>query len=180
MTYIQNIIKNILILSILVFILSCNNNKENNISTNEEIVNTDSSKITSKDIAKLKYTDYALSRLTQNKTSNWQKFNELTNIIETLKSGDLSFFKDDKAILTSFLNDLKNEVPESLNTPSVLVRLSVIETAFLKLEGLAILSSAKKEDLLKTIKDVLVSYTNLVFQMNKKFEKESQNIVKPN
>lgn len=179
MTYIQNIIKNILILSILVFILGCNNSKENNISTNEEIVNTDS-KITSKDIAKLKYTDYALSRLTQNKTSNWQKFNELTNIIEILKSGDLSFFKDDKAILTSFLNDLKNEVPEYLNTPSVLVRLSVIETAFLKLEGLAILSSAKKEDLLKTIKDVLVSYTNLVFQMNKKFEKESQNIVKPN
>jgi hypothetical protein len=56
----------------------------------------------------------------------------------------------------------------------------VIETTFLKLEGLASLSSAKKEDLLIIIKDVLVSYTNLVFQMNKKFEKESQNIEKPN
>lgn len=179
MTYMQNIIKISVSLLIILFISSCNTETTNDTNTAEEIVAIDSSKITAKDIAKLRYTDYALSNLTRSKTVNWQKFNELTEKIEVLKTGDLSFFRDDKAILVGFLNDLKNEVPESLKAPAILVRLAVIETAFLKLEGLASLSSAKKEDLLIIIKDVLLSYTNLVFQMNKKFEKESQNIEKP-
>ncbi len=180
MTYMQNSIKISILFLVILFISSCNNQTTNNSNIIEEIETIDSSQITSRDITKLKYTDFALSNLTKSKTSNWQKFNELTDKIEILKTGDLSFFSDDKAILVGFLNDLKNEIPESLKTTAILVRLSVIETTFLKLEGLASLSSAKKEDLLIIIKDVLVSYTNLVFQMNKKFEKESQNIEKPN
>jgi hypothetical protein len=176
----QNSIKISIPFLVILFISSCNTQTTNNSNIIEEIETIDSSQITSRDITKLKYTDFALSNLTKSKTSNWQKFNELTDKIEILKTGDLSFFRDDKAILVGFLNDLKNEIPESLKTPAILVRLSVIETTFLKLEGLASLSSAKKEDLLIIIKDVLVSYTNLVFQMNKKFEKESQNIEKPN
>jgi hypothetical protein len=180
MTYMQNSIKISILFLVILFISSCNTQTTNNSNIIEEIETIDSSQITSRDITKLKYTDFALSNLTKSKTSNWQKFNELTDKIEILKTGDLSFFSDDKAILVGFLNDLKNEIPESLKTTAILVRLSVIETTFLKLEGLASLSSAKKEDLLIIIKDVLVSYTNLVFQMNKKFEKESQNIEKPN
>lgn len=179
MTYMQNSIKILIPFLVILFISSCNTQTTNDSIIIEQIETIDSSQITSRDITKLKYTDFALSNLTKSKTSNWQKFNELTDKIEILKTGDLSFFRDDKAILVGFLNDLKNEIPESLKTPAILVRLSVIETTFLKLEGLASLSSAKKEDLLIIIKDVLVSYTNLVFQMNKKFEKESQNIEKP-
>lgn len=179
MTYIQNSIKISILFLVILFISSCNTQTTNDSNIFKEIETIDSSQITSRDITKLKYTDFALSNLTKSKTSNWQKFNELTDKIEILKTGDLSFFKDDKAILVGFLNDLKNEIPESLKTTAILVRLSVIETTFLKLEGLASLSSAKKEDLLIIIKDVLVSYSNLVFQMNKKFEKESQNIEKP-
>lgn len=179
MTYMQNIFKFFQILLIVLFISSCNSEVKNEPEITDKTTTIDNTKITTSDIKKIKFTEYALSSLTKNKTANWQKFNELTEKIEVLKTGDLSFFRDDKAILESFITDLKNEVPESLKTPAILVRLAVIETAFLKLEGLASLSSAKKEDLLIIIKDVLVSYTNLVFQMNKKFEKESQNIVKP-
>lgn len=179
MTYIQNSIKISILFLVILFISSCNTQTTNDSNIFKEIETIDSSQITSRDITKLKYTDFALSNLTKSKTSSWQKFNELTDKIEILKTGDLSFFKDDKAILVGFLNDLKNEIPESLKTTAILVRLSVIETTFLKLEGLASLSSAKKEDLLIIIKDVLVSYSNLVFQMNKKIEKESQNIEKP-
>ena len=49
-----------------------------------------------------------------------------------------------------------------------------------KIPESGLLSSAKKEDLLLAITDVLISHSNLVFQINKKFEKESQNIEKPN
>ena len=179
MTYMQNSIKISILFLVILFISSCNTQTTNNSNIIEEIETIDSSQITSRDITKLKYTDFALSNLTKSKTSNWQKFNELSNKIEVLKTGDLSFFRDDKAILEGFIADLKNEVPESLNTQAILVRLTVIETVFLKLEGLASLKTAKKEDLLIAIKDVLLSYTNLVFQMNKKFEKESQKIEKP-
>ena len=180
MTYLQNIIKIFTFLSITLFILSCNPDVKNESAIVDEITTIDSSIITANDISKIKFTEYALSKITQNKTSNWQKFNELSNKIELLRTGDLSFFRDDKAILEGFIADLKNEIPESLNTQSILVRLTVIETVFLKLEGLASLKTAKKEDLLIAIKDVLLSYTNLIFQMNKKFEKESQKIEKPN
>ena len=159
---------------------SCDKEVKIEPSVSSETKNSDSTKITAKDIAKIKYTDYALSDLTQSKTADWQKFIELSNQIEILKTGDLSFFRDDKAILEGFLSDLFNEAPESLKAPAVLVRLTVIKTVFFKLEGLASLSSAKKEDLLLAITDVLISHSNLVFQINKKFEKESQNIEKPN
>lgn len=180
MTYLQNIIKIFTFLSTSLFILSCNPDVKNESAIVEKTTAIDSSIITAKDVAKIKFTEYALSKITQNKTSNWQKFNELSNKIELLRTGDLSFFRDDKAILEGFIADLKNEIPESLNTQSILVRLTVIETVFLKLEGLASLKTAKKEALLIAIKDVLLSYTNLIFQMNKKFEKESQKIEKPN
>ena len=180
MTYLQNIIKIFTFLSITLFILSCNPDVKNESAIVEKITTIDSSIITANDISKIKFTEYALSKITQNKTINWQKFNELSNKIELLRTGDLSFFRDDKAILEGFIADLKNEIPESLNTQSILVRLTVIETVFLKLEGLASLKTAKKEKLLMAIKDVLLSYTNLIFQMNKKFEKESQKIEKPN
>lgn len=180
MTYLQNIIKIFTFLSITLFILSCNPDVKNESAIVEEITTIDSSIITANDISKIKFTEYALSKITQNKTINWQIFNELSNKIELLRTGDLSFFRDDKAILEGFIADLRNEIPESLNTQSILVRLTVIETVFLKLEGLASLKTAKKEKLLMAIKDVLLSYTNLIFQMNKKFEKESQKIEKPN
>jgi hypothetical protein len=170
----------ILVVSLIIFsILSCKNNLQNEVAITVETTATDTTKITAKDIAKIKFTEYALSDLTEVKTRNWQKFHELSIEIERLKTGDLSFFRDDKAILVGFINDLKNEVPESLNSTAILVRLTVIETVFLKLEGLASLSTAKKEDLLAAIKDVLISHTNLIFQINKKFEKESQKIEKP-
>ena len=160
--------------------MSCNPDVKNESAIVEEITTIDSSIITANDISKIKFTEYALSKITQNKTINWQIFNELSNKIELLRTGDFSFFRDDKAILEGFIADLRNEIPESLNTQSILVRLTVIETVFLKLEGLASLKTAKKEKLLMAIKDVLLSYTNLIFQMNKKFEKESQKIEKPN
>lgn len=160
-------------------LISCNNDQKNEAASVDEIVQIDSTIITAKDISQINFTEYAFSDITQNKTSNWQKFNELSDKIELLKTGDLSFFKDDKAILEGFISDLKSEVPESLNTSAILVRLTVIETVFLKLEGLASLSTAKKEDVISAITDVLVSHSNLIFQINKKFEKESQKIEKP-
>lgn len=145
-----------------------------------ETVQTPEYKLTVKDIESIKYTDYALSNEAESAVRDWVKFHELTTQIEALKKADLSFFKDDKTILQSYLTDLKNEIPEKLNENSIIVRLVALETSIYKLEGIAIVPEAGKEELLQSIRDVLVSHVNLIFQINKKLEKDGQNIIRPN
>ena len=158
---------------------SCNSNTESDKKTLQEMSSEDF-KISAKDIDTITYTEFALSNLSENATGNWLKFQELQEEIVILKKGDLSFFKDDKTILESLITDLKNEIPEDLNIPSILVRLSVLETAIFKLEGVSSFNNVSKELLLNSIKDVLVANSNIILQMNKKFEKDSQKIQKPN
>lgn len=161
------------------FCYSCK--KASNIDTASKVEETNDSdiKINAKDIEKLSFTEYALSDLAITKTQDWPKFQELTTQIEILKKGDLTFFQEDKTLLETFITDLKKEIPEHLNKPSILVRLNVIETTAFKLEGITELGNLDKNTVLNYIKDILISYTNLIFQINKKLEKDSQNIIKP-
>ena len=136
-------------------------------------------KVSAKDIAGINYTEYALSDTAENVTKDWLKFHELANQIELLKGGDLSFFKDDITLLNGFVNDMTSEIPEQLNEPSIIVRLVALKTTMYKLEGSANLERETKEALLRSIEDVLIAHTNLIFQINKKLEKDAQNITKP-
>jgi len=168
----------IICLSVLALHLQCTNAKDVNsvelIDNNGEL-----DKITSKDISQIKYTEYVLSDLAVQKTKDWQKFQNLLDQIEVLKKGDISFFKDDKAILQSFITDLKNEIPESLKATSIIVRLTVLETTLFKLDEILNLQNVTKQSILDNIKDVLIAHNNLILQINKKVEKESQKIIKP-
>ena len=168
------------ILSSLILFLyfSCNRNTETS-KKNLQEVNSEDFKVSAKDIDNIKYTEFALSNLSENAIENWLKFHELQEEITLLKKGEMSFFKDDKAILQGLITDLKNEIPKNLSTSSILVRLSVLETAIFKLEGISSLSNVNKEVILNAIKDVLVANSNVILQMNKKLEKDSQNIQKP-
>lgn len=159
-------------------LLTCKSEQSEPETTEQEINSTDNV-INAADIAAIQYTDYGLSDSAEEVTKDWLKFQELFEKMELLKKADLSFFSDDKTILRAFIDDLKNEVPESLNEPSIIVRMIAMETAFYKLEGLAIIPNAEKEDLLNAIGEALISHTNLIFQINKKLEKDNQNIEKP-
>ena len=136
--------------------------------------------IAESDINLLDYTDYALSDLSLNATKDWLKFQELHSEIDILKKGDTSFFREDDQIVTSFISDLKNEIPEALKLPQINARLIVIETVLMQLKELSTYPQTTKPQLLEAIKKLLVANSNLVLQMNKKFEKDSQKIIKPN
>ena len=77
------------------------------------------------------------------------------------------------------IKELKEEIPEKLNTPSIQARISVLETCFFKLEGIKDLKNIDKKTILSFIKEVLISHSNLILQINKKLEQESQKIEKP-
>ena len=162
-----------------VFVLACNEKPEP-----AEEINTrelqESVTLTAKDIEQIDYVEYVLSDTSEKATTDWIKFQEFQLQIEALKKGNLSFFKDDRDILKAFITDLKNEIPETLDESAIVVRLIALETSIYKLEGIATLHNPEKDTLLNAIKEVLTGHTNLIFQINKKFEKESQSIQKPN
>ncbi len=166
----------IVISSVLLFSCPADLQVEESSSTDQK--NTDR-KVTAKDIASIEYTEYALSDAAEVVTTDWLKFIELNNQVELLKQGDLSFFSDDLTLLTGFLNDLIAEIPEKINEPSIIVRLIALKTTIYKLEGSAKLEKETKDALLNSIRDVLIAHTNLIFQINKKLEKDAQDIRKP-
>lgn len=141
--------------------------------------NIETHKLSSTDIDKIKYTEYVLSDLAVQKTKDWLTFQKLQDHIEVLKKGDISFFKDDKTIIQGFITDLKNEIPDSLDDPSIVVRLKVLETMMYKLDETSNIRSLSKQSILNNIKEVLIAHNNLILQINKKVEKDSQKIVKP-
>lgn len=166
----------------LVLILSlgfqCKNPK-NNALVKEQETTVALVKVTAQDIDTIDYTEFALSDLAAKELENWEKFKNLEVEINNLKRGSFSFFKDDKTILQGFIADLKNEVPQSLNQSSILVRLSVLETAIYKFNETINLESSTKKAVLEDIKRLLLAYNNFVYQINKVIEKASQNIIKP-
>ncbi|MBT8258178.1 MAG: hypothetical protein KJO49_06870 [Bacteroidia bacterium] len=160
-------------------LMGCPSEEETSSTDETPLQEKSNKKVTAKDIAAIRYTDYALSDTAEEVTRDWLKFHELSKEIELLKEGDLSFFKDDITLLNGFLNDMIAEIPERLDEPSIAVRMIALKTTIFKLEGSANLERESKEALLNSIKDVLIAHTNLVFQINKKLEKDAQNITKP-
>ena len=170
--------KKLLGLVLLLFVLSCKQNDENTIANNNEPNHNE--KLTAKDISKLKYLDFGVDDKVQPLIESWNEYTQLEDLILNVKNANLSYFKNDaKKNLQTLLKDLKEHMPDTINTPSVIARISVLETKLYKTESLSNLSTTKKEELANTIKELLVSFSNLNFQMNKKLEKDSQNIQKP-
>ncbi len=168
--------KQLFLLSVLIF-MSCKSEPkvDETATENQEKAYV----ITAEDIEKLNYIDYILSSDSQQAVLDWQKFQDLQGHIELLKNGDLSFFKVEKEIMAEFISELKAEQPPTVTTPAIRSRMTVLETTLLRLQDLANLDNIKKKDLLESIKELLVANVNLILQINKKFEKEAQQIQLP-
>ncbi len=170
-------IKILSIISIFILISSCKKTEEEEnspINTTE----TTSQELSEKDISKLDYLDFALDEKTEQVIENWGEYYQIQDIVTNVKEGDLNFFKEKETIKT-LLTDLKKNIPELVNTSATLARLQVLETKIYKLESLSNLSTTNKDALKSSIKEFLISFSNLNFQMNKKLEKDSNNIQKP-
>lgn len=167
-----------IVISFCLFIclLSCGNTEEN---TNNIEQDSNLPSLSKEQIQKLNFTEYLADSKVKVFTKNWVKYNELERVISNLKQANISYFKENHKILESLINDLKKNVPEELNSPSVMSRLIALETKLFKLESVVNLSNTSSDAMISHIKEVLVSFSNLNLQMNKKLERESQKIIKP-
>ena len=165
------------VFSTLIF-MSCNSRSREN-----EVVKVDTNLradvITSHDIDNLKYTDYILSNDSQKAVIDWQKYQELYIQLGFLKTADMSFFNGEKLILKKFMNELKTEIPEAINTEIIQSRLIALETKMLKFNSVLHLENIPKTEQLSTLKEFLVAAANLKLQINKKLELDANNILKP-
>ncbi|NCO63543.1 MAG: hypothetical protein GW839_11140 [Flavobacteriales bacterium] len=159
---------------IILILFSCSQKKENTIvKTTEQSAIT---KITAADISKLNFVEFGLDGKTEKAIETWEAYHELALMITDIKKGNLSFFKDNHEAIKTFVKELKENIPDTINTPSVDARITALETKLFKFESIYNLSNNSKEELNTTIKEFLEAVSNLNLQMNKKLEKDSQNI----
>ncbi|PWK20747.1 hypothetical protein [Xanthomarina spongicola] len=161
---------------LLVCMFSCKEKEGKSTENNQD--NTSFS-ISKKMIQNLNYTDFILDSKVEKITQKWAKYNELEAVILNLKQADLSYFKDNHEFLEALINDLKQTIPDKVNSPAIMSRLIALETKLYKLESVVNLSNSSTKVIVTSIKEVLVSFSNLNLQMNKKIERESQKIKKP-
>lgn len=128
--------------------------------------------ITAKAIEGFKYTDYVLSPRGENAVADWEKYQELAIQINYLKKADLSFFNGDKELLKKFITEFKAQTPSLLKTNPIISRTVIIETALLRLNENLTLDNIDNKLKLKSVKEVLVAFSNLNYQINKKLERD--------
>ncbi|WP_434037127.1 hypothetical protein [Formosa sp. 4Alg 33] len=168
--------KKITILLLCLGLWACNSSEKKEKEVVEEEV---SPFIFKDDILKLKYTDYVLDRKVESDIETWDKFKELEVVMSQLKSGDVSYFQGTSKSIETLLKEVVNGIPEVVNTPSIQARFLSLETKMLKLQSVLSLRDIPKEEQLQNVKETLIAYSNLNLQINKKYEKDSQNIEKP-
>ncbi len=165
-------------LSICVLMTSCKSDKVSEVilETQEQI---DAKTISQKDIESIRYDEFGLSSDSQKAVNDWQKFQELNIQIDLLKNGDLAYFSGDPLIIKTFLQELRTEIPKQLRTNEVSARITALDTKTQKLNSLLRLANIDKQEKLNAIREFFVTTSNLNLQINKKFEFEKNNVLKP-
>ncbi|WP_299120940.1 hypothetical protein [uncultured Winogradskyella sp.] len=166
------------VLSIFCFVfLSCGDDK-----STVEVVETEKTNqkpiITEKAIENFEYKDYALSSESEDAIAEWENYQELAIQISYLKKADLSFFNSDKEELKEFINDFKTATPKQFLVNPIISRTAILETMLLKLNENLTLDNIDGADKLQSVKEVLVAFSNLNYQINKKLEYDYYNKIK--
>ena len=164
---------------ILVCLISCKKYSEVTEQKIEREVVKDTLSLSKKDIAKIKYLDYGIDAKAKNTLDSWLVYNIISKAVEDLKNANFDFFIEDEAVFASALEDLDTTIPENINTASIRARVLVLKTKLYKLEEATRLTTTSKKEHLLIVKEVLEAFSYVTLLVNKKFEKEAQNIIKP-
>jgi len=135
--------------------------------------------ISAKAIEGFNYNDYILSPDAEKEVQAWSKFIEFETQVSYLKTADIAFFKEEKDTLKKFIDSLRVSIPENINTSSINARITALETKLLKLNNDLNLGNYSDKKKLKSIKELLIANSNLIFVINKKLEFDKNDIGRP-
>lgn len=172
-------IRTITTVFVLALFLGCGDKtNESNTPEPSEIVQNKKT-ITAKTIESFKYNDYIFSNDAEKVVREWSKYQELLTQISFLKKADITFFTTEKDTLKNFLDSLKLNIPQTINTNSINARISVLETKLLKLNDDLSLENYNVDYKLQSIKELLIANSNLIYVINKKLEFDSNDVARP-
>jgi hypothetical protein len=112
--------------------------------------------------------------------SDWPKYHNLYIYIKNLENNAFSLLNKQIEDLNQLFLEIKKTIPNLLNETSILSRLKVIETLTYKLKESYSLGLMNSKEFTLTKVELLQAQKNLIFQINKTFEKKKQLITKPN
>jgi hypothetical protein len=171
--------KYIIVLSFFLVFIACGDKTEGTSENPEVEVKQEKKKISVKAIENFKYNDYILSDDAKSEVSDWSKFQELETQISFLKKADITFFTTEKDTLKKFLDSLRVNIPNNINTNPVNSRITTLETKLLKLNNDLTLDNYSTENKLMSIKELLIANSNLIFVINKKLEFDKNDVGRP-
>ena len=167
----RNLIQSLIYCLLFTIFTNCNNPDNNSKSESSKIVSK-------KDIFKsfTSDTNFIVEDLDES-LSNWNGFNELKEFIVSISKGDYQTLDESDETTKDLFSLLVTKIPSTIDNPSILARIKVTETLAYKLKSNFKNKSTEFE---KTKNNLLNSYSNVLFQIKKTLEKESQKIVNPN
>ena len=166
-----------IILLLLICLIGCKKDIDQQLEMPDSI--QDSIIIEKSDLESLNYTEFILDRVSEQNISGWLKYQELEEIINEIKQADLSYFKSDKTIVETLITEFSTTIPESMDEADINARVLIVKNMYFKLLEISNLNTTTKIELRSAIKDLLIAFSNLNFQINKKFERDAQHIEKP-
>ncbi len=161
-------------LSLLIGAQSCNKSTEKDpISTGKQTtpVNSSDSDVLSNPIV-IKDVDPSLSE--------WIEFKELNLLITNIANGKIEVLEGSQEMLRDLFSALVVQIPESVNSNSIISRIKVLETLAYKLNVEYGNNQNNSIEFELTRDSLLIAYSNLIFQITKTLEKKSQFILKTN
>lgn len=168
--------KHLKILLLLVAFSACKN--ESKTATETLLNENDSTKVTKEDISKINYIEFGVDNKAKKTLDSWRAYNTISRAIFSVKQGDFVFFNSDDEVFNAALKDLETTTPETINSEPVKARVLILRTKLLKFREIVNLNTASKSDKLFALKELFQSFSYVTLQINKKFEKEAQNIIK--
>jgi hypothetical protein len=169
--------KHLIILILLVALSACKKEVDNALEINN--IANDSTKITKEDISKIKFIEYGIDNKAKRTLDSWEAYSTISRAIEATKLGDFTFFKSDDEVFNTTLKDVETTTPIIINSEPIKARVLILRTKLLKLREAVNLNTATKKEKLVALKELFQSFSYVTLQINKKFEKEAQNIIKP-
>ncbi len=135
--------------------------------------------LTKEMIANINFTDILLDDKAKLYAQNWTSYNSIAQAINEIKELKCDFFKSDNIEFDTTFKELNTSIPEVFNSESVKARLLVLKTRLYRLKDELSFSPTLNTSQTVFIKEIFVAFSNLNLQINKKLEKEAQQIIKP-
>lgn len=158
------VFKNLLFITAIFFILvSCNSNTASNSDIYTEEIEIE-----------LPISDVSFPNLSadaMDKITSWQYFQEFENDLKQINRGNVRSYRSETERMSAVADSLLKNIPEVLNTNAISSRMRVVNVRVKLLEESIHQPNAELEVITNHLKETNNAFTNLIIQINEKFEK---------